>query len=431
MGRLLIRGGNVISPADRLDEVCDLLVEDGAIRKISAELRDRALTGETIDARGAIVCPGFVDLHVHLREPGGEESETLATGLTAAAAGGFAAVCAMPNTRPVNDDPELTRALIERASRLNLPRMFPIAAVTKGSAGKELTNFAALQAAGAVAFSDDGRPVATPELMREALSRARELGMTVIDHCEDPQRSGGGAVNERIAAALGLKGIPNDSEDAVIARDIAAVEETGGRLHIAHLSTAGGVEMIRDAKARSVPVTCEVTPHHLALTDEAVAKYGASAKMNPPLRSARDREAILAGLADGTIDAIATDHAPHAARLKAQPLPAAPFGVTGLETALGIAITQLVEPGVISMNRLIELLSARPARILGLDALGFGGLRIGGPANITVFDPNKEWIYRAAEGKSKSFNSPFDGWTLRGAVRATVIEGKIVYDARA
>lgn len=427
MGVFVIRGGRVVSPADGLDGGLDILIAGGIIRQIGTELQAPPGVDETLDAAGAIVCPGLIDLHAHLREPGGEQSETLATGLTAAAAGGFAAVCAMPNTRPVNDDPKLTRTLIENANEIALARLFPIAAVTKGSAGEDLTDFPALKEAGAVAFSDDGRPVATAELMRAALTVARSLDMAVIDHCEDLALSARGAVNERTAGALGVRGISSESEERVIARDVALAGETGGRLHVAHLSTAGGLEIIRAAKARGVPVTCEVTPHHFTLTDDAVAEYGTAAKMNPPLRSAQDREAMIEGLGDGTIDAIATDHAPHAAHLKAQPLSAAPFGVTGLETALGLAITQLVERGFISMNRLVELMSSRPAQLLCLNKIGFGRLREGEPANITVFDPGCEWTYHATAGKSKSRNSPFDGWKMRGAVLATVVDGSIVW----
>ncbi|MGH9436260.1 MAG: dihydroorotase [Terriglobia bacterium] len=427
MSTLLILGGTVISPADGLNGALDILVEGGVIRQISGgtALGSGARADVTLDARGQCVAPGFIDIHVHLREPGGEESETLETGLAAAVAGGFTAVCPMPNTRPVNDSAELTRAMAQSARRLGLARVLPIAAVSTGSAGEALTDFAALKGAGAVAFSDDGRPVKTSTLMREALVRASTLDMRVIDHCEDVSASAGGVMNAGAAAsALGLKGIANASEESCIARDVALARETGGRLHVAHLSTAAGVEMVRAAKAEGVQVTCEVTPHHFTLTDDAVAVYGTAAKMNPPLRSERDREAILAALADGVIDAIATDHAPHSPRLKAQPLATAPFGVTGLETALGLAITQLVEPGRISMARLIELLSARPARILKLAG---GCLRVGAAADITLFDPARNWTYRASEGKSKSYNSPFEGWTLKGAVTATIVEGKIVY----
>lgn len=430
MSTLLIHGGRVLSPADGLDGTLDILVEGGLIGHIGQIAPHSPSQGapradETLDASGQIVSPGFIDLHVHLREPGGEESETLATGLAAAVSGGFTAVCPMPNTHPINDNPELTRVMVEKARRLGLARMFPIAAVTIESGGGELTDFAALKSAGAVAFSDDGRPVKTSGLMREALERARALDTAIIDHCEDLSVSAGGAINGGdVAAKLGLKGIANASEDVCIARDLVLAAETGARFHVAHLSTATGVEMVRMAKARGMQVTCEVTPHHFTLTEDAVAAYGTSAKMNPPLRSARDREALLKGLSDGTIDAIATDHAPHAPRLKAQPLATAPFGVTGLETALGLAVTQLVEPGRISIGRLIELLSSQPARILNLP---LGCLRVGGPADITIFHPKHKWTYRASEGKSKSHNSPFDGWALKGVATVTIVEGKIVY----
>ncbi|MDE3179562.1 MAG: dihydroorotase [Acidobacteriota bacterium] len=430
MSILLIHGGRVISPANGLDGELDILAEDGLVRSIAPRgtLGSPPHGAEAIDASGQIVCPGFIDLHVHFREPGGEESETIETGLAAAVAGGFTSVCPMPNTRPVNDNAALTRMMIDRARQSGLARLFPIAAASIGSEGEELTDFAALKAAGAAGFSDDGRPVKTANLMREALKRARGLGMPVIDHCEEPGLSAGGVVNlGPVAAKLGVAGIPGAAEDVCIARDLVLAAETGARLHIAHLSTADGVEMVRTAKARGVSVTCEVTPHHFTLTEDAVEANGTSAKMNPPLRSDSDRQAILDGLADGSIDAIATDHAPHSPRLKAQPLAAAPFGVTGLETALGLAITQLVAPGRISLARLIELLSVNPARILGLP---LGRLSLGSAADITVLNPDEEWTYHAAEGKSKSRNSPFEGWRLKGAVMATVVGGKAVYQRR-
>lgn len=423
--RLIIRGGRVISPADGLDRELDVLVEDGVIVAIAAGISGDG--AEAFDACGLIVSPGFIDLHVHLREPGGEESETIETGLAAAVAGGFTAVCPMPNTRPVNDSPEATRAMIDKARRAGLSRVFPIAAASFGSEGKELTDFAALQAAGAIAFSDDGRPLKTPELMRQALLRSQSLGMVIIDHCEDPAVSAGGAINAGATASnLGLKGIPNASEDVCVARDLALAAETGARLHIAHISTAESIDMVRMAKAQGVPVTCEVTPHHFTLTEEDVARYGASAKMNPPLRSVADRDAVLSALADGTIDAIATDHAPHSPRLKSQPLATAPFGVTGLETALGLAVTRLIEPGLIDLSGLIRLMSTQPAQVLDLP---FGRVRAGAQADLTLFNPTHEWTYRAAEGKSKSCNSPFDGWKLKGMVMATVVNGEIAYCA--
>jgi dihydroorotase len=423
VARLLIQNGRVISPEDELDGKLDLLIENGEIRQIAPGLTVPA--DETFDAQGQIVAPGFVDIHVHLREPGGETSETLETGLRAAVAGGFTAVCPMPNTRPVNDNPGLTRHLVARAEELKLARVFPIAAVTLGSQGEKLTDFQGLMAAGAVGFSDDGKPVKTSALMKAALEKAKGLGVPIIDHCEVPELSAGGVMNEGVhSKSLGLRGIPNSAEDGCIARDIDIVASTGGHLHVAHLSTAGGIGMVREAKGRGLQVTCEVTPHHLTLTDEAVTHYGTNAKMNPPLRKAADVEALLEGIQDGVVDAIATDHAPHAAELKSRAMAEAPFGVTGLETALALGLRQLVRPGKITIGQLIALLSSKPARIINKP---LGRIRVGGAADLTLFDPEIEWTYRAAEGCSKSHNSPFDGWTLRGAVTATVVEGRIVF----
>ncbi|MGH9327603.1 MAG: dihydroorotase [Terriglobia bacterium] len=423
MSSLFIRGGRVVSPEDGLDGVMDIRVEDGLIVAVGSPGSPQV--GETLDARGEIVSPGFIDLHVHLREPGGEESETIATGLAAAVAGGFTAVCPMPNTQPVNDNPEITRWLREKAEQAELARVFPIAAASVGSKGERLTDFTGLAAAGAVAFSDDGRPLKTRELMQRALEHASPLGLPVIDHCENLSFSAGGVINAGgVAERLGVKGIPDVSELECVMRDLELAAATGAPLHLAHLSTAGSVERVRAAKQNGVRVSCEVTPHHFTLTEEAVVERGTNAKMNPPLRTARNREAIINALADGTIDAIATDHAPHAERLKLQPLAMAPFGVIGLETALALGLTQLVEPGRISLLRLIELLSSRPARILGKP---LGRLRPGSAADVTIFDPHPEWTYRASEGKSKSRNSPFDGWKLKGIVTATIVGGTIVY----
>ncbi|MHB8653369.1 MAG: dihydroorotase [Terriglobia bacterium] len=430
MASLLIKGGRVLSPEDGLDGVLDVLVQDGVIREIAPSLNARA--DRTIDARGQIVSPGFVDLHAHLREPGGEISETLETGLAAAVAGGFTSVCAMPNTRPVNDRAESTHALIERAKKIGQARVFPIAAVSLGSEGEELTDFAGLIAAGAVAFSDDGRPVKTPELMQRAMEMARPLGVPIIDHCEDPALSAGGSINEGLVSErMSMKGIPNASEDGCVARDLGVAELTGAHLHVAHLSTARACEMVREAKRRGIRVTCEVTPHHFTLSDVAVEKYGTHAKMNPPLRSAQDLEGILAGIAGGTVDVLATDHAPHAPELKSKPIADAPFGIIGFETALALALTQLVHPGKISMAHLIVLMSSNPAHIIRQEVNpALGRLKAGGAADITVFDPQREWTYRAAEGRSKSRNSPFDGWKLKGLITTTIVLGKIVYDRK-
>jgi len=424
MASLLIKGGRVLSPEDGLDGELDVRIEDGVIREIAPNLQGAA--DETLEARGNVVAPGFVDIHVHFREPGGEISETLETGLAAAVAGGFTAVCTMPNTKPVIDRPELVRAQIEKARGLGLARLFPVAAVSMASQGESLTDVATLAAAGAVAFSDDGRPVKTAGLLRRALERTRDLGVPISDHCEDASLSAAGVINEGpVAAQLGVRGIPGTSEDVCVARDLVMAEATGGRLHIMHISTARALDMVRQAKRRGVRVTCEVTPHHFALTEEAVLAHGTNAKMNPPLRSAADVEAIRAGIADGTVDAIATDHAPHAPELKAKPLGTeAPFGIIGLETAVGLALTELVHTGLISLWHLVSLLSANPARIINQPP---GRIQAGGVADITVFNPDLEWTYRVAEGRSKSRNSPFDGRTFRGAVTATIVAGRVVY----
>lgn len=424
MGTILIKGGRVLSPEDNLDGLLDVRIEGGLIREIAANLPDGA--DETIDAQGQVVAPGFMDIHVHLREPGGEASETLESGLAAAVAGGFTAVASMPNTKPVIDRPERVAAQIAQARRLGLAQVFPIAAVSIASDGEVLTDFPALVQAGAVAFSDDGRPVKTAGLLRRALELSRDLGTPISEHAEDPSLSAGGVMNEGpVAEKLGVRGIPNSSEDVCVARDLVVAEATGGRLHVAHLSTARSLDMVRQAKRRGLRVTCEVTPHHFALTDEALLTHGTNAKMNPPLRSAADVEAIRAGIADGTVDTIATDHAPHAAELKAKPLDGgAAFGITGLETALGLCLTELVHTGLISLWHLISLLSVNPARIINQP---LGRIQPGGAAHLTLFNPDLEWTYHAAEGRSKSRNTPFDGRTFRGAVTATIVAGSVVY----
>ncbi|HEV2351802.1 MAG TPA: dihydroorotase [Terriglobia bacterium] len=449
MASLLIKGGHVLSPEDKLDGTFDVLVQNGVIHQIAPDLKLDAT--DILDAQGLVVCPGFVDLHAHLRVPGGEISETLETGLAAAVAGGFTSVCAMPNTRPVNDNIESTRGLIEAAQAIGLARVFPIAAVSKGSEGVELTDFEQLVEAGAVAFSDDGRPVKTADLMRQAMEKALFLEVPIIDHCEDPKLSAGGAINQgTVSERLGLKGISNASEDVCVARDLGVAEVTGAHLHVAHLSTAQACKMVREAKGRGVRATCEVTPHHFTLTDDAIEKYGTHAKMNPPLRGSADLSAILAAIADGTVDALATDHAPHAPELKAKPIAEAPFGVIGFETALALALTQLVHgrkvplpylthvgsPSLgnavparkISLPHLIVLMSTNPARIIRQRVNpNLGRLKLGGIADITLFDPECDWTYRAAGGRSKSRNSPFEGWTFKGLVTTTIVAGKVVY----
>jgi dihydroorotase len=424
MASLLIKGGRAISPEDRLDGEFDVLVEDGVIRQIARQIS--APADEILQAAGKVVSPGFVDIHVHLREPGGEISETLETGLAAAVAGGFTAVCPMPNTKPVIDRPGLVHDLIDKAQRIGLARVFPIAAVSMGSQGESLTDLHALAAVGAVGFSDDGRPVRTAGLLKRALEAVREVSIPLMDHCEDPSLSASGVINEGpVSQQLKVRGIPNTSEDVCVARDLIVAESVGARLHVCHVSTSRSIELVRLAKRRGVRVTCEATPHHFTLTDQAVLEQGTNAKVNPPLRSAQDVEAVVAGLQDGTVDAIASDHAPHAPELKAKPLASdAPFGLIGLETALGLALTQLVHTGKISMWHLVSLMSTNPARIINQP---YGRLSVGAPADITIFDPQLEWTYHAAAGRSKSRNSPFDGWKLKGAVIATIVGGRIVY----
>jgi dihydroorotase len=374
-----------------------------------------------------IVTPGLIDLHVHLREPGGEHKETIASGSRAAAAGGFTAVCAMPNTDPPVDDPAAVGFVRAEGIRSASARVHPVGAISVGQQGARLAQIGEMVDAGAVAITDDGHPVSDAGLMRLALSYARTLGIPVASHCEEKSLSRGGSMNEGIVSTrLGLIGIPNAAEDVQIARDLMLSELTGGRLHIQHVSTRRGVEMIRDAKRRGVPVTAEGTPHHFSLTDDAVDGYRTEAKVNPPLRSAADRAAVIQGLTDGTLDVIATDHAPHHYDEKEQAFDDAPFGLVGLETALGLAFSQLVEPAILSITQLIERMSCAPARAFSLPG---GTLRKGAPADVTVIDPNAEWKVDPAAFLSKSRNSPFAGWMLRGRAALTIVGGRIVWDA--
>jgi len=368
--------------------------------------------------------PGFVDLHVHLREPGYEHKETIATGTAAAVAGGFTTVCCMPNTKPVNDDIAVTGWIIERARATASAHVHPIGAMTMGSAGRELADFRALKQAGCVAVSDDGRPVMRDEVMRRVMQSAAELDLPVIDHCEDTMASGCGCMNEGpVSRAMGWRGMPGDAEYRMIARDIRLARETGARLHIAHLSTADGVEMVRKAKSDGVRITAEVSPHHFTLTDDAVSTYGANAKMNPPLRAERDRTAVVEGLADGAIDAIATDHAPHAEYEKERGMNRAPFGIVGLETALGLTL-RLVQQGRLTLERAIPCLTSAPAAVLGLPK---GILKPGAAADITLINPDVSWTVDPGRFRSKSRNTPFSGWTLKGQVIRTLVAGKTVY----
>ena len=437
MKPLLIKGGRIIDPAQGIDRVSDLLLVDGRVAGLGLDLA--APEGAAlIEAVGHVVCPGFVDLHCHLREPGYEDRETIATGTRAAARGGFTTVCAMPNTSPTMDNRATVDYVLRKARDEGAVRVLPIGCVTKGSKGKELAEMGELAEAGAVGFSDDGNPVSDPNIMRQALSYSSAYGLPIINHCEVHELSHGGAMNEGwVSNRLGIKGIPSSAEEVMAARDISLAELTGGRLHLAHVSVAGTVALVQRAKERGVNVTCEVTPHHLTLTEEAVlgnrngespfsplaaGAYDTHAKVNPPLRSRRDVKAVVAGLRDGVIDFIATDHAPHNRVSKLCTLDEASFGISGLETALG-ALMSLVHAGDISLGLLVEKLTAAPARFLGME---LGTLRQGAPADVTVFDPDAEWVVDAAGFASKGKNTPLAGVTLKGKVVATIVGGSVV-----
>lgn len=424
-GRLLVQGGRVIDPAQGLDAVADVLLEEGAVAEIGERIRPGKGV-ETIDAEGLVVAPGLIDVHVHLREPGQEYKETVRTGTMAAAAGGFTGVACMANTEPPNDNRSVTEHILAEARRHGYARVYPIGAVSKKLAGEELAEIGEMVLAGAVAVSDDGKPVMNSELMRRALLYARHFGIPVVQHAEDLHLSAGGVMHEgEWSTRLGLPGIPGSAEDVMVARDLLLLEDCGGRYHVAHLSTARSLEMVRRAKAQGLGVTCEVAPHHLVLTDEEVATSGFSTqtKMKPPLRSERDREALLNGLADGTVDAIASDHAPHHADEKDVEFNLAPFGILGLETTLSLCLDRLVRPGVIGLPRLVELLSTGPARAFGLAG---GTLAPGSPGDVTIFDPEKRITVFADRFRSRSRNTPFDGWKLRGAPVATIVGGRRV-----
>jgi dihydroorotase len=422
---LLIRGGRVVDPAQKLDANYDLLLRDGKVAEIAPAGKIRGGADKTFDARGLIVAPGFIDLHVHLREPGQSHKETIAAGSAAAAAGGFTSICAMPNTSPVNDSAEITQWM-QAEERGAVVNVFPIAAATVGSQGQQLTDFRALKRAGAVAVTDDGKPILDDAIMREALHAAAAMSMPVIQHAEDTRLTQGCVMNTGAAAVrLGLRGMPAEAEASVVERDIRLAGQTKAHLHVAHISTLAALKAVRRGKRERVRVTCEITPHHFVLTDEDVGDYNTYAKMNPPLRSHADREAMLAALADGGIDCIATDHAPHAAHEKNVEFDRAPFGITGLETALGLAITKLHVEKKIPLARIVELLSSNPAKLIGLT--GRGTLSKGSVADVTIFDPKRRWTFEANKSLSKSKNTPFDGWQLTGKVIATIVDGEIQY----
>ena len=431
MTALLIRGGHLIDPASGVDAPKDILLKDGRVAEIAGPGKLKATNGtETLDASGLTVAPGLVDIHVHLREPGQGYKETIATGTAAAAAGGFTSLAAMPNTRPVNDSPEITRWMQapERGASI---RVFPIAAATRGSKGETINDYAALKSAGAVAVTDDGYPILKDNIMRETLAAAARVGLSVIQHAEDTRLTQGCSMNAGpMAFKLGLRGMTAEAESGIVERDIRLVTELRDarvHLHVAHTSTAAALAAVRQARRSGLRVTCEVAPHHFLLTEEHVGNYNTNAKMNPPLRSAADRDAMIEAILDGVVDAIASDHAPHAIHEKEVEFENAPNGITGLETALGLSLRWLHKEWKLPLGRVLSLLSAQPAALLGLK--GRGTLAVGSFADVVIFDPKAEWIFRARETKSKSRNTPFDGWTMQGKVRWTISEGRIAYRA--
>ena len=428
-GKLLLKGGRVVDPSQRLDAQLDVLIVDGRVAELAAKLKTK--DAEVEDVSDCVVAPGFIDLHVHLREPGREDKETIASGTRAAAAGGFSAVCAMPNTDPVNDTADVTRSIVAKArAEGSGVRVYPIGAVTRGSRGDELCELGDLRDAGCVAFSDDGRPVASARMMRRALEYARGLSLPIVDHCEDPSLSERASMNEGLVSTLlGLRGAPPVSEAIAVERDVLLAELSGGHVHIAHVSTALAVDAIRRGKARGVRVTAEATPHHLFLTDALVkeSEYDTATKVNPPLRGEADRAAVLAGVRDGTIDCVATDHAPHALDDKRVPFDEAAFGISGIETAVALLLDRLVRGGSLSLTELVLLLSTNPARVFSLPG---GTLASGSPADVTVLDLQRKRTVDAKRFLSKGRNTPFAGWSLTGWPVLTIVDGRVVHRAR-
>ncbi|NLA61536.1 MAG: dihydroorotase [Firmicutes bacterium] len=425
---LLIKGGRVVDPASGLDGVADILVSEGKIARVDKDIASEG--AEILDVSGMIVMPGLIDMHVHLREPGFKEKEDIESGSAAAAVGGFTAVACMPNTEPALDNDAVIAEVVKKAAEIGLCRVYPIGAVTKGRRGQELAELGEMKAAGAVAFSDDGSPVSTSEILRCALEYLKAFDCVLMDHPEDLSLSEGGQINRGLVSTIaGFKGIPHEAEEIIVARDILVAGMTGGRLHLTHISTKGSVELIRRAKEKGLPVTCDCTPHHLLLTDKLVLEsgYDTNTKMNPPLRTDEDLEALWQGLSDGTIDAIATDHAPHHVDDKWVEYDYAANGITGLETAVGLIVDKLVRSGSISWTRMAEAMSLNPARILGVPG---GTLAEGAVADITVIDPELEWSVNPREFRSKGKNTPFEGWRLDGAPYATILGGKIVAKKR-
>jgi dihydroorotase len=429
--KLLLKGGRVIDPAEGRDGELDVLVEDGVVSRVG---RDLPVAGASVVAvkPGRIVAPGLIDVHVHLREPGQEHKETIASGTAAAVAGGFTAVACMPNTDPINDHAGITQFILKKAAEANLARVYPIGAVSMGSRGEQLAELGEQKAAGCIGFSDDGRPVLTALLMRRALEYAGMLGVPILDHCEDPSLKGDGVAHEGYySSALGLRGIPGAAESIMVERDISLAELTGGHVHICHMSARQSLRAVRAGKERGVRVTCEVAPHHFTLTDallDGPVKYDTNLKMNPPLREEADRHAMLDGIADGTVDVIATDHAPHHSDEKMAEFDRAPFGITGLETAVPLVFDRLVHAGRISVARAVELLSTNPARLFNLPG---GTLREGSPADIVVIDPDRRITVDASRQRTKSRNTPFHGWELRGTVELTIVGGRVVHQGTA
>ena len=424
--RLLIANGYVVDPTQGVNGGRDILIEDGRVAALLKSGEPTPEGAEVFDATGLVVAPGFIDLHTHLREPGQEYKETIATGAAAAVAGGFTSVCAMPNTDPVNDNPAVTSFIVEQAAAARLANVFPVGAITKGSKGEELAEMGEMKRAGIVAVTDDGHPVPSPGLMRRAMEYARGFDLTVMDHCDDKTLAAGGVMHEgEWSLRLGLKGRPALAEESDAMRDCALAELTGARVHLAHVSTRGAVEAVRRAKEKGLEVSCEVAPHHFTLTDAACEGFDTNTKMNPPLRSREHLDAVLAAIADGTVDAIATDHAPHHSDEKELEFDRAAFGITGLETAVGLAFDRLVHGGLINIERLVELFSVNPARIFRLE--GRGTLRPGAHGDVTILDPDRRWTFEASRSKSKSRNTPFDGQTFHGAAVATVVGGRVVY----
>jgi dihydroorotase len=431
MTTLAICGGRLLDPAAGVDGLKDILLKDGRVADIAGPGKLKGQNGaQILDATGLVVAPGLIDIHVHLREPGQAYKETIATGTAAAAAGGFTSVAAMPNPSPVNDSAEITRWM-QAPDRGAQVRVFPIAAATRGSKGETLSDYAALKSAGAVAVTDDGKPILKDSVMRETLTAAARVGLTVIQHAEDTRLTQGASMNlGPVSFKLGLRGMPAEAESSIVERDIrmvAELREAHPHLHVAHLSTAAALAAVRQARRNGLRVTCEVAPHHFLLTEEHVGLYNTHAKMNPPLRSAADRDAMIEGILDGVVDAIATDHAPHAQHEKEIEFDLAPNGITGLETALGLCLRWLHAEWKLPLGRVLSLLSAQPAALLGLK--GRGTLAVGSYGDVVVFDPRAEWIYKATESKSKAKNTPFDGWTMLGKVRWTVSEGRIAFAA--